>query len=237
MGMEQIYAELPKHGTKFYWLVGRLIFRINGAMNFIHVLVFFISISTGPTYPGLNKYGSGASWVLYGAASEQKAREWAQAKFDKMHEKDNVPQTIKEFLVLPFSDTLYKEKGSEPVPWTSLPSMRDQTWSDSREQEFYASGVIQAPNKAQGKNEEMKDMTLEKLRAFVDKQTKGPVLWNWDESQSWYYIFYTAHQATLVNSVNQVAAAIPYVKAVHGTPVGDEGARIEAWQGLTKYNE
>ena len=206
-------------------------------MVLIHALVFFISISTEPTHPGPGKYGSGASWVLYGAPSEQKARAWAQAQYDKMHAKDDVPQTIQEFLVIPMSDTLYTEKGSEPVPWTSLPRMGDVKWSDSREQEFYASWGLQAPNKAKGKAGEMEDMSLEQLRAVVEKNDTSHLHWNWDEGQAWYYIFYTSSRATLVKAVNQIVGGIPYLKSVRGTPAGDEGARIEAWQALTKYSE
>jgi hypothetical protein len=91
-----------------------------------HVLVFFILISSEPTKPGPHAYGSQATWALYGAPSEQKAREWAQAQFHKTYANGPTPQTIKEFLVVPMSDTLYTDTGSEPVPWTSLPSPEER---------------------------------------------------------------------------------------------------------------
>jgi hypothetical protein len=76
----------------FYWLVCREIPGINGSMSMVHVLVFFISISTGPLQPGPDNHGSMVEWVVYGAPSAEKARAWAQVQYDKMHAKDSVPQ-------------------------------------------------------------------------------------------------------------------------------------------------
>jgi hypothetical protein len=136
------------------------------------------------------------------------------------------------------SDTLCTENGQEPVQWTSLPNA-DELDHDAHEEEMHSTAVIQPPNKASGKGIKAsgREMTLQELRASLEKQSGGGVQWNWDESKSWYYIFYTSHQATLVKSVNSVAAVGPYCKAVRGTPVGEESARIALWEGLTKFEE
>jgi hypothetical protein len=222
----------------FYWLEAARIFPYQGAHGRFHALVFFISISAEPSVPGPGKSGIGMEWVLYGAPSAEKARVWAHAQYDKYEAEQRVPQTITEFLVLPMSDTLYTGEGSEPIAWTSLPSMRNLDSNDIDDhQDFYASVGIQVPKKAQGKAGDTKEISLEQLRAAMEKETKGPSQWNWDESKAWYYICYASSQAMLVKSVNIFAATIPYGKGVRGTPIENESARIAAWQELTKYSE
>jgi hypothetical protein len=212
-------------------------------MVILHVLVFFISISTAPTQPAPDKSGSSVMWVLYGAPSEQKAHEWAQAQYDTMHAKDDVPQTIKEFLVLPMGDSLCTDKGLEPIQWTKLPTLNDFQTSDGKllrddlNLELGSSGHIGAPNKSNAKADELQAATRAKIREMVEKNDSNHTPWNWDDSKAWYYIFYTPHQATLVHSVNMFASTIPYVKAMRGTPLGDEEASITVWQGLTYYNQ
>jgi len=239
--MKRIYAELPKRDTTFIgWQAGEF-FVLMTLMILVHALVFFISITAEPTQPGPNKAGMLMTWVLYGAPSEQKAREWAQAKYDAYQLKSDVPKTIKEFLVLPMGDTLCTEKGPEPVQWTSLPSLEQRAipgpglvhYDSSLERELHGSSLVFAPNKMHGKD----DRTPDQIRASQQSQIKDSADWNWDEDRAWYFIFYTRKQAVLVQAVNSIAAAISYSKAVRGTPTGDENARIRVWQELTKYND